>query len=270
MRNASRPLILLTNDDGIASPGLHAAAEALVPFGELLVAAPAHQQTAMGRSHTGRLGSVLERVDLQLADGPIAAFALDASPATVVRHALQTLCRERMPDLVVSGINHGENVGTSITVSGTVGAAFEGAVHGIPALAVSLQMDLSRIRQFEETDWRAAAHFVGHFARLLLARRLPHDVDVLKVEVPEGATQETPWRLTRLSRQRYVDIVMDDPNPGSPLGESRIAVHLDDETLEPDSDIYALVRDRVVAVTPLSLDATSRSPISDIQGALAS
>jgi 5'-nucleotidase len=263
-----RPLILLTNDDGIASPGLHAAAEALAAIGDLLVAAPAHQQTAMGRSHTGRQGALLECVDLKILGQTVAAYGLDASPATVVRHTLQALCQERTPNLVVSGINYGENVGTTITVSGTVGAAFEGAVHGIPALAVSLQMDFSKIHHHGDEDWRAAAHFVRLFALRLLERRLPFDVDVLKVDVPECATPDTPWRLTRLSRQHYVEVILDEPHPGSRLGDGRVTVRVDETTLESDSDIHALVRDRVVSVTPLSLDSTSRTRFGDIQAFL--
>jgi len=269
MHRHPRPLILLTNDDGIASPGLHAAAASLSEIGNLLVAAPANQQTAMGRSHTGRHGALLEQMDLNIAGKRISAYGLEASPATVVRHALQALCQNRKPDLVVSGINYGENVGTTITVSGTVGAAFEGAVHGIPALAVSLQMDFSRIQHHGEADWRAAAHFARQFALRLLARPLPGDVDVVKVDVPEGASPDTPWRLTRLSRQHYVEVVLDEPHPASPLGGGCITVRVDENTLEPDSDIHALVRDHVVSVTPLSLDSTSRAPFLEIQTALA-
>ena len=268
MTSSIRPLILLTNDDGIASPGLYAAAKVLAEIGELLVAAPAHQQTAMGRSHTGRHGAILERTDLRILGHPVAAYGLEASPATVVRHALQALCQDRKPDLVVSGINYGENVGSTITVSGTVGAAFEGAVHGIPALAISLQMDFSKIHHHGEADWRAAAHFARHFALRLLERKMPQDVDVLKVDVPEGATLDTPWRLTRLSRQHYVQVLLDEPHPGSRLGEGRISVRVDETTLEPDSDIHALVRDKVVSVTPLSLDATSRTRLGEIQAFL--
>lgn len=242
--------------------------EALASLGDLLVAAPAHQQTAMGRSHTGRREAFLEPVEFLIQHRPVAAFKLDASPATVVGHALRSLCQNRMPDLVVSGINYGENVGTSITVSGTVGAAFEAAVHGIPALAVSLQMVFSMINHHGEADWRGASHFVRHFAARLLRRRMPHDVDVLKVDVPEGATAETPWRLTRLSRQRYVEIVLDEPHPGSRLEEGRVTTRTDHGSLELDSDIHALLRDQVVAVTPLSVDATSRTGFREIQEAL--
>jgi 5'-nucleotidase len=268
MTTIPRPLILLTNDDGIASPGLRAAAEALADIAELLVAAPAHQQTAMGRSHTGRHGALLEQVDLRIQDQLVAAYGMDASPAAVVRHTLQALCQNRKPDLVVSGINYGENVGSTITVSGTVGAAIEGAVHGIPALAVSLQMDFSKIHNHGEAGWLAAAYFTRQFAQRLLERPMPLDMDVLKVDVPEGATAETPWRLTRLSRQHYVQVILDEPHPGSRLGEGRIAACVDEASLEPDSDIHALVLDHLVSVTPLSLDATSRTPFSEIRAAL--
>nr|WP_320131007.1 5'/3'-nucleotidase SurE [uncultured Holophaga sp.] len=260
-----RPFILLTNDDGIDSPGLHAAAEALAPLGELWVAAPTHQQTAMGRSHTGRTGARLEPVELPVATPPARSWRLEASPASVVRHTLLTLCRERQPDLVVSGINYGENVGTTITASGTVGAAIEAAAYGIPALAISLQMDFAGIHQHGKADWEAAAHFTRYFAQRLLDGELPSGVDVLKVDVPDNASPRTPWRLTRLSRQPYVHVQME---PGAGLREGRLTVGVDEATLEPDSDIHALVKERLVAVTPLTLDATSRSGFGELQSLL--
>lgn len=263
-----RPLILLTNDDGIASPGLYAAAEVLADLGDLLITAPASQQTAMGRSFTGRHGAALEPVDLQIKGRTVRAYALEASPASVVRHALQALCRDRTPDLVVSGINYGENVGSCITASGTVGAAFEGASHGIPSLAAALQMHPSKVLEHGEADWQAAAHFVRVFAEQMLQNPLPFDVDVLKVDVPEGATAETPWRLTRLSRQRYFAVTLDEPHAGSRLGEGRFNIHVDHDTLESDSDVHALVQDRVVAVTPLTLDITSRADFREIEKSL--
>jgi 5'-nucleotidase len=120
----------------------------------------------------------------------------------------------------------------------------------------------------DKADWLAAAHFSRHFALRLLERSMPQDVDMLKVDVPESATLDTPWRLTRLSRQHYVEVVLDEPHPGSALGEGRITVRVDEATLEPDSDIYALVKDHVVSVTPLSLDATSRTGFGEIQAFL--
>ena len=262
-----RPLILLTNDDGIRSPGLKAAARAVQGLGELLVVAPATQQTAMGRSFTGRADAVLEPAGFDVEGQAVRAYACEGSPASVVRHGLLVLCRERLPDLVVSGINYGENVGGSITASGTVGAAFEAASLGIPALAASLQMHPSAFLHHGEQDWQAAEHFLGLFARKLLRASLPFDVDVLKLDVPEQATPDTPWRFTRLSRQRYFTRVLEAPTLASRLGDGHVAVKVDHATLEADSDIQALV-EGAVAVTPLSLDATSRTDFHLLRQAL--
>lgn len=262
-----RPLILLTDDDGIQSPGLKAAVRAVLGLGDLLVVAPATQQTAMGRSFTGRADAVLEPVVYEVDGQQVRAFACEGSPASVVRHGLLVLCRERLPELVVSGINYGENVGGSITASGTVGAAFEAASLRIPALAASLQMHPSAFLHHGEADWSAAEHFLGMFARKMLHATLPFDVDLLKLDVPENATRNTPWRLTRLSRQRYFMRVLEEPTLASRLGDGHVAVRVDHDTLEADSDIHALV-EGTVAVTPLSLDATSRSHFDLIREAL--
>ena len=262
-----RPQILLTNDDGIQSPGLRAAVRAVLGLGDLLVVAPATQQTAMGRSFTGRADAVLEPVVFEVEGHPVRAFACEGSPASVVRHGLLVLCRERLPDLVVSGINYGENVGGSITASGTVGAALEAASLGIPALAASLQMHPSAFLHHGEADWGAAEHFLRLFAQKILNATLPFDVDLLKIDVPENATRDTPWRLTRLSRQRYFMRVLEDPSLLSRLGDGHVAVRVNRATLEADSDIHAL-GEGTVAVTPLSLDATSRTDFTLIRKAL--
>lgn len=259
------PLILLTNDDGIESPGLAAAVRAVMDLGEVLVVAPSTQQTAAGRSFRGRKDAILERHPLSIEGREVEAWHLDASPALVVRHALQTLCRDRRPDLVVSGINYGENLGTSVSASGTLGAALEGALHHIPALAASLQMSPEHFFHHAEQDWGAAIHHVHAVATLLLSRAMPFDVDVLKVDVPEDATADTPRRLCRLSRQPYFVNHLDEPHAGSRIDEGRLAVHLDHAVLEPDSDVHALAVDRVVALTPLSVDCSSRVDLGTLE-----
>ncbi|WP_243294970.1 5'/3'-nucleotidase SurE [Geothrix mesophila] len=263
-----RPLFFLTNDDGIGSPGLRAAVRAVRDLGEVLVVAPATQQTAMGRSFTGRPDAALEPVSFEVDGAAVQAYACEGSPASVVRHGLHLLCRDRRPDLLVSGINYGENVGISIGASGTVGAAMEAAARGIPALAASQQMHPDHFMRHESRDWGAAEHFLRLFARKLVRARLPQDVDLLKLDVPEDATPETPWRLSRLSRQRYFELAFEDPGLHSRLKDGRVTVQVDHDALEPDSDVHALVRERVVAVTPLSLDATSRADFGTIREAL--
>ncbi|HEX9080912.1 MAG TPA: 5'/3'-nucleotidase SurE [Holophagaceae bacterium] len=250
------------------SPGLRASARAVRELGDVLVVAPASQQTAMGRSFTGRPDATLEPVPFEVDGHPIRAYACEGSPATVVRHGLSLLCRDRRPDLLVSGINYGENVGVSIGASGTVGAAMEAAARGIPALAASQQMHPDHFMRHEAKDWSASEHFLRLFARKLVRAKLPPDVDLMKLDVPEGATPDTPWRLSRLSRQRYFELVFDEPGLHSRLKDGRVTVQVDAAALEPDSDVHALVREGVVAVTPLSLDATSRADFGAIRQAL--
>lgn len=254
----TEPLILVTNDDGIESPGLRAAVEAVCELGDVLVMAPTRQQTAMGRSLHGDDDARFVRVDLDVGERTVPAYHCNCSPAKVVLHGLEVLCRDRKPALLISGINYGENLGSNITLSGTVGAALQGAACGIPAVAASLETDVAFHYEYGAVDWNTAAHFTGFFARLVLASPLPPDVDVLKVDVPRGATAATPWRLTRLARQSYYGLRIASPHPESAVSEWQTTIEVDHATLEPESDIHAVTRDEVVSVTPLSLDLTSR------------
>jgi 5'-nucleotidase len=265
--NAIRPLLLLTNDDGIHSPGLRAAAEALCDLGDLLMVAPAEQQTGMGRAAPSNMGRRITQVQVPVGCLHRPAYALDGSPAQAVMYGILVLAPNlcgRRPDLVVAGINYGENLGSVVTASGTLGAALQAAEVGIPALAVSLETDKAyHYNHGHDVDWRAAAHFARKFAETLLQVQPPFDVDVLKIDVPDGATPATPWRLTRQSRQPYYE-TLPPPQPvlegDVPMLDYRVAV--DWATLERDSDIWAFARDRVVSVTPLSHDLTARTDLA--------
>lgn len=258
----AKPIILLTNDDGIASPGLAAAAEALLPLGRLIVAAPLSQQTSMGRAHSGSPEAVLEPYPFTLGASGIEAYSFAASPAALVRHFLLAM-PERTPALVVAGVNYGENIGSTVTCSGTVGAALEAANFQIPALAMSLETPVGSHREFTEQDWSGSVHFTRHFAEILLRRGMPPGVDVLKVEVPAGATPETPCLMTRLSPFFYYTAVMPDPGITSRRGD--IVFGKRDGAGEPcDTDAYAMRTLRAVAVTPLALDLTARTPMDAV------
>jgi len=199
----NRPLILVTNDDGFQAEGLWAAVEAVLSLGEVVVVAPDRQWSGAGRSMpydvTGRVVSTRLELDGQI----VSAHAVDGSPALAVQHGLLELA-PRWPALVVSGINSGANLGTEVTISGTVGAALEAAAFGIPALAVSLEMDPAyHLTRNAMADYTAAGAFTHDFAQRLLASTLPDDVHALSINVPQDATPETPWRMTHLSRCRY-------------------------------------------------------------------
>lgn len=250
------PLILVTNDDGIDSDGLWAAAEAVLPLGEVLVVAPDRQWSGGGRSMPLGVTGAIRPAPREIDGREVPGFAVDASPALAVDHGVMELASRR-PALVVSGINFGANLGIEVTVSGTVGAALEASAFGIPGLAVSLQMDARHhLTGNAEADYAASRTFIRHFAALLLGHSLPRDVDVLNVNVPATATPRTSWRFTRLSRHRYFlpvppDRVNGDGRPGYRLIENAAQA-------ARGSDIHTLLVERMISVTPLSLDLTSR------------
>jgi 5'-nucleotidase len=256
---ANIPLILLTNDDGIQSPGLHAAVEAVRDLGELFIVAPSRQQTGAARSYPPIHDTGLHPINLSIHGQDISAYHLDASPAQSVILGLLELAN-RKPALCISGVNFGENLGGITTVSGTIGAAVEAAVSGIPALAVSLETT----REYyyapsDKVDFSTAVWFTRHFAALMLKKQMPEDVDILKVDIPADATPQSSWRITRVSRQRYQFPLPLDPQKPEGGYLFDYDIQIDWQTLEPDSDIQALAGDRLVAVTPLSIDITSRT-----------
>ncbi len=255
MSENPRDLILITNDDGIESPGLFAAVRAVLDLGQVWAVAPLVQQSGVGRSFPRGPISV-EECPLEVNGITVPCYALDSSPAQAVRHAVLRFLPRR-PNLVISGINFGENVGGSATISGTVGAAIEAASFDIPTLAASLETEPQyHFVLSGEVNFDTAAAFVRRFARWLLRHGMPPAVDILKLEVPCDATPETPWRMTRVSRQQYWI------SPVRLAGNGEREIHgyekrIDLDTLEPDSDIYALAVDRVVAVSPLTIDLTA-------------
>jgi 5'/3'-nucleotidase len=260
--------ILLTNDDGIESPGLRAAVEAVLNFGAITVVAPSHQQTGTGRSLTGDKQSNLQPIEYRASGKIIPAYHCDCSPAQIVRHSLRTLFNGYKPDLLISGINYGENLGMNITCSGTVGAALEAASSGIPAIAISKQTDIESHHQYTNQDWAVSSHFLNSFAKMLLVKKLLPDVAVLKIDVPGAATPLTKWKLTKLAQVAYYQRIFEKPSVYSKIGEGKTIIEVDKEDLDPDTDIYAFAVEKLVSVTPLSLDLTSRVKISELHSHL--
>ncbi len=261
-----RPLILFTNDDGIASPGLHTVAEAFADLGDVLIVAPREQQSGMGRSLPGASEGRIYPQELPTNGYAYKAYAVDGTPAQAVQHGILELS-DRLPSLVVSGINYGENVGNGVTISGTIGAALEAASLGIPALAVSQQMPQNlHLSHSDEVDFCVAASYARRFGEWLIKHTSrPDDVDVLKLEIPEGATMETPWRVTRLSRRRVFWPTRPERAVLSDIGRLGYHFDADPSKAEPDSDVYAVLWDKVISVTPISLDLTSRTDMFRMQ-----
>lgn len=258
----SKPHILLTNDDGIRSPGLWAAASELSKIGYVTVAAPREQSSAMGRSLPSTSDGTIRKEQVQVNGQAWSVYAVGGSPAQSVLHGVLEIIPHK-PDLIVSGINYGENVGLGITISGTVGAAMEGAALGIPSLAISLQTETHyHLTHSEDIDFKAAGYFTAYFARLILERKFSEGVDLIKVEVPSHATPTTEWQTTRLSRLRYYEPV---PAKRDSWEEPGIITYKESASLEDeeeDSDVYVLRKKKMVAVTPLNLDMTARVSLS--------
>src|SRR5512133_3963743 len=248
--------VLLTNDDGIAAEGLHAARHALqaVEGLDVHVIAPDSNRSATARSITTRSPLSVKEVDF--GDG-WRGFATDGPPVDCVRFADLGLLGER-PDLIVSGINHGANLGDDITYSGTVAAAFEGIVLGLPAVAISQQsekreMDFRLGRSF---DFDLAAGFLAGLVRRLAEEGMPEGT-LINVNCPAGEANGV--EVTHLGKRLYDDelkLVDEDPEDG----RRRYEIYGFEPSFEDEegSDLSAIARGRV-SVTPVHFDLTDRT-----------
>ena len=236
-----RPTILLSNDDGVAANGLRALARRLSDLGDVLVVAPDRERSAT--SHAFTLDRPLRCEELEPG-----WFSVDGTPADCVYIGLLKLCAER-PALVVSGINHGYNLGSDVFYSGTVAGAVEAALRDVPAIAVSLEF--ARTMRRDESLFEPAARFVHALARATLAEGLPRGT-LLNVNVPQQALRGYRW--TRLGRRVYRDQV-DERRDLRGRRYYWIGGPADGYGDVADSDLHA-VRDGYAAVTPLDLDLT--------------
>ncbi len=247
--------ILLTNDDGLYSPGLRASYDVLRNLGEVYVVTPAVQKSGVGRSI-----SIMEpiRVSEVKVDG-LELYAVDGTPTDAVIIGIHEIIGD-IPDLVVSGINLGENLSTeAVTTSGTVGAALEAATQGSVAIAISLEMkDAYKFESFfAPADFSNAKLVLEKLAKLVLERGLPEGVDVLNVNVPERWNGK--FAFTRLTRRLYktrIDTRFD------PRGRKYYWIDgIEEESAEEGTDLHA-IRSGYVSITPICLDMTSRVDFS--------
>jgi 5'-nucleotidase len=239
------PLILLTNDDGISAAGIVALERSLSGVADVIVVAPHEEQSAVGHGISLSRPMRIEEVEAGR------RYAVTGSPADAVLVGLFHLCSRR-PRLVVSGINHGLNLGTDVFYSGTVAGALEGVIHGVPGLAVSQEVrEQAPLAELLERT----ADFAALVARRLLADPPPAGT-ALSINAPAAVTSRYAW--TRLGRRVYRERV-----------ERRIDLRgqpyywvggpvVRDQSPE-GTDSHALERD-VISLTPLSLDLTGNAP----------
>ncbi len=228
--------ILVTNDDGVFSEGIKLLAEALADLGEVTVVAPDREQSASGHSLT------LHR-PLRMRQLEDRTYSVDGTPTDCVNLAVAWLMKDARPDLVVSGINFGCNLGEDVTYSGTVSATFEASILGIPSLALSQEVS-------EHFSFEPAAGVAQTLVERVLRADAPSDL-LLNVNIP--ATPITGSAVTRLGRRTYSQSVVEKLDPrgrryfwiaGTPDWES-----------EEGTDIDAINRGKV-SITPLHLDLT--------------
>lgn len=230
--------ILVTNDDGIEAPGLWIMVKELQKVGQITVVAPQYEQSGVGSSVTLRHPIRVSRAKLDLKD--VETYAVEGTPADCVIIATNWLLLGKI-NMVVSGINRGPNIGHDIFVSGTVGGALQGYLHGIPSLAVSLNA-------YESLRFDVAAKLTALLVTELQQEMLAREM-LLNVNLPNLPSSEIEGiEITALSRQNYSDIVHQVQG-----GYYRIVRATELHDKHPGSDTEALRRNRI-SITPLSLD----------------
>ncbi len=240
------PRILVTNDDGYFSPGIQALAESLKPLGDVVVVAPQTEASAVGHALTLRRPLRLEHVTSGI-------YAVDGTPTDCINIAIAEVLKGS-PDLVVSGINKGLNIGDDVTYSGTVAGALEAALLGFQAIAVSLEFTTG------PWDFSAAAASAAALSQALLARPLPVR-SFLNINVPQGRTKGT--RVTVQAKRNHITKVNKRTDPrGRPYFWIEEAE--DDWQADPRSDHQA-IRDGWISVTALQPDLTDHAALALVE-----
>jgi 5'-nucleotidase len=238
--------ILVTNDDGVRAEGLAALAGALAPLGEVTIVAPAKEASAVGHALTLHYPLRLEQLGERI-------YAVDGTPTDCVNIAV-TVVLKGLPDLVVSGINNGWNLGDDVTYSGTVSGALEGALLGVPSIAVSLK------RTREKMDYSDAARAAARIAERVLADGLPPRT-FLNVNVPRRVTHG--FKVTLQAKRTHVTSISERVDP-----KHRPYYWIDeaqDEWEANDLSDYQAVRNGHISVTPLHPDLTAYAALKAVE-----
>jgi len=233
--------ILITNDDGIHAPGIKALAKALKNVGEIAVVAPDRERSAVGHALT--LHHPLRAV--KVGDN---MFAVDGTPTDCVNLGIHTLL-DFKPDIVISGINNGGNLGDDVTYSGTVSAAMEATLMGIPSFSISL------VTSGEGKNYKSAASFAAKLARNIINEGLPNDT-FLNVNIPDlPAGKLQPPLITSQGKRRYEGMIIDKVDP---RGRNYYWIGtVDLNFLDIEGSDYSAVTRGHISITPLHLDFTN-------------
>lgn len=241
-RSTERPRLLVTNDDGVFAPGLRTLATALDEIAEVVVVAPDREQSASGHALTLHRPLRMEMIEEDV-------YSVDGTPTDCVNLALLWLLRDQPPALVVSGVNHGLNLGDDVTYSGTVSATFEGSLLGVPSVAFSQQQD--------DPDRRAATEFARRLVVELLDRDFARPL-LLNVNFP--ARDFAGVELTRLGTRTYQQVISEKLDP---RGRRYFWISGTPEWLDENGTDHAAVTAGKVSLTPLHLDLTDHRRMAD-------
>jgi 5'-nucleotidase len=240
------PHILVTNDDGVHSEGIRALAEAVARYGEVTVVAPIQEASAIGHALTLRRPLRVETI------AP-AVYAVDGTPTDCVNIAITHILRAK-PDLIVSGINKGWNLGDDVTYSGTVAGALEGALLGIPSIAISAQ------RIGDACEFGPAAKAGAALSGAVLARGLPK-FTLLNVNLPTGPNKG--FRVTVQAKRNHVTMVSERVDPRQ---RAYYWIEEGENHWEPhDRSDYQAVRDGYISITPLQPDMTAYDALKHVE-----
>ena len=247
-----KPLILVTNDDGIDSPGIYALAEVMKELGEVIVAAPDRQQSAIGHALT--VAQPLRTTKFKR--NKMFGHAINGTPTDCVKFAISAILKHK-PDLVISGINHGQNTSVNILYSGTVSAATEGMLLKIPSIAISLaSYDLN-------ADCSVAADYAKLIAKKLLGQQLPKGT-LLNVNVPALEKEKIKGiKITRHSNSYWDDFYEKRVDPfGRDYYWFSGKYKINDDTNEADD---VAIKEGYVSVTPIHFDFTNYDELDNIK-----
>ena len=248
--------ILLTNDDGVRRYGLWALYEEVAGLGEVTVVAPESARSSTGMSLTFHKALRINKITIKGKK----AYAVSGNPADCISLGIYKILKDRKPDLVVSGINEGDNISVqAIYASGTIAAAIHAAIIGIPSAAFSLHIPENGGGGKGELRkrMRNAAEIAGRIAEWMLRRGLPDNVDYLNVNFPYTVDRNTEITITTLAKARYDDYVIERRDPrGRPYywqwGKLKRV-----EEFQPGTDAYALFVENKVSISPLRLDTSA-------------
>ena len=235
--------ILLSNDDGVDAPGLKAAARELRTIGNLVVVAPNSDQSAVSHSLT-----INRPLRIKKHNGYV--YSVDGTPTDCVTLAFHQILQKRRPQFVVSGINHGANMGEDVTYSGTVAAAIEGTIMGVPAIAASMIN-----RDADNRAFRSAAKFIRRLITRVAGKMPPSTLlNINFPEMPRGGYRS--YQITRLGKRTYTDIISVKTDP---RGQEYFWIG-GEPTWErfKDTDARAVAKG-MVSITPMNIDMTDES-----------